>query len=52
MGLGICFGLLFGVVLSVLMDSWAMIGVGVAMGPAFALVPFGQDDEDDEDDKT
>lgn len=39
MAIGIALGLPVGVALSLLLDSWAMIGVGVAFGAAFGAVP-------------
>lgn len=37
--LGIALGLPFGVVLSLLLDNWGMIGVGMAVGVAFGVIP-------------
>ncbi len=39
MAIGIALGVPFGVVLSLLMGSWAMVGVGIALGAAFGAVP-------------
>ena len=39
MAIGIALGIPFGVVLSLLLDNWAMVGVGVALGVAFGLLP-------------
>ena len=38
-GNGMAVGIPFGVVLSLLVDSWAMVGVGVALGVSFRLLP-------------
>lgn len=39
MALGIALGIPFGVVLSLLLDNWGMVGVGVALGVSFGLLP-------------
>jgi hypothetical protein len=39
MATGIALGIPFGVVLSLLWDNWAMVGVGVALGISFGLLP-------------
>lgn len=41
MAIGIALGVPVGVVLSLLLDSWAMIGVGIALGAAFGAIPAG-----------
>lgn len=48
MGMGMALGTSFGVALALVMDNWAMVGVGIAMGAAFAAVPWGNDEGDDE----
>ena len=40
MAMGMALSLPLGVVLSVLLDSWAFLGVGIALGAAFGAVPF------------
>ena len=37
--MGVSLGLAFGVALSLIFDSWALLGVGLALGLAFAAVP-------------
>ncbi|MBD8062345.1 TIGR03750 family conjugal transfer protein [Oceanitalea stevensii] len=54
MAIGIALGLPVGVVLSLLLDNWALIGVGVAFGAAFGAIPAnawskGGDDPADPD---
>ena len=39
MAIGIALGIPFGVVLSLLLDNWGMVGVGVALGVSFGLLP-------------
>jgi hypothetical protein len=39
MATGIALGIPFGVVLSLLLDNWGMMGVGVALGVSFGLLP-------------
>lgn len=39
MAIGVALGVPVGVVLSLLLDNWAMIGVGIALGAAFGAVP-------------
>ncbi|WP_454083581.1 hypothetical protein [Georgenia sp. Marseille-Q6866] len=41
MAIGITLGLPVGVALSLILDNWAMIGVGVAFGAAFGAIPAG-----------
>lgn len=49
LAVGIALGIPFGVALSLVLDNWAFVGVGVAFGVAFGAIPAGgaQDDEDD-----
>lgn len=45
--MGIALGLPFGVVLSLILDNWGLIGVGLALGVAFGAIPVkGEGDED------
>jgi hypothetical protein len=39
MATGIALGIPFGVLLSLLLDNWGMVGVGVALGVSFGLLP-------------
>ena len=39
MAIGIALGIPFGVVISLLLDNWGMVGVGVALGVSFGLLP-------------
>ncbi|PYG02348.1 hypothetical protein SAMN05216184_101821 [Georgenia satyanarayanai] len=49
LAIGVALGVPVGVVLSLLLDNWAFIGVGIALGAAFGAVPAngwstGEDD--------
>jgi hypothetical protein len=39
MAMGIALGTPLGVVLSLLLDNWGMLGVGIALGAAFGAIP-------------
>ena len=42
--MGVVAGLLVGVVVSVVLDNWGMLGVGIALGAAFGAIPPRRDD--------
>jgi hypothetical protein len=52
MALGIALGIPFGVVLSLLLDNWGMVGVGVALGVSFGLLPGSKGSTADSSDAT
>lgn len=39
LALGLAFGTPFGVLLSLLTDNWGLLGVGIALGVAFGVMP-------------
>jgi hypothetical protein len=39
LAMGIALGTPFGVLLSLLLDNWGMLGVGVALGVAYGAIP-------------
>ena len=43
MAMGMAFGVPIGVVVSLLLDSWAFIGVGIALGAAFGAIPSSKE---------
>ncbi|QCW52069.1 DUF4337 domain-containing protein [Nocardioides dongxiaopingii] len=43
LALGVAFGAPIGVVLSLLLDNWALLGVGIALGLVWAVLPSGKD---------
>ena len=48
-GSGMALGMVFGVVMSILLDNWAFIGIGIALSAAFA---YGIGTEASDDDTT
>lgn len=48
-GSGMALGVVFGVVMSILLDNWAFIGIGIALSAAFA---YGIGTEASDDDTT
>lgn len=42
MAIGVALGVPVGVALSLVLDNWAMIGVGIALGAAFGAIPTGR----------
>ncbi|WP_134766546.1 hypothetical protein [Nocardioides sp. 1609] len=43
LALGVALGTPLGVVLSLLLDSWAMLGVGIALGLVWGALPSTKD---------
>jgi hypothetical protein len=43
LALGVALGAPIGVVLSLLLDNWALLGVGIALGLVWAVLPSGKD---------
>ena len=46
LAMGVAMGVPVGVVLSLLLDNWGMLGVGIALGAAFGAIPPRRDDAD------
>jgi hypothetical protein len=42
MAMGMALGTPIGVALSLITDSWAMVGVGIALGAGFGAIPVGR----------
>lgn len=45
--IGIALGLPLGVSLSIVMDNWALLGVGLVMGLTFGVVDWGNSNDDE-----
>lgn len=48
MAMGIAMGVPLGVAISLVLDNWAFIGVGIALGAAFGAVPVSAKDDTDD----
>ncbi|WP_313408016.1 hypothetical protein [Aeromicrobium sp.] len=47
MAVGIALGMPFGVALSLMLDNWGLLGVGLLLGVAYGAIPAGTGDDSD-----
>jgi hypothetical protein len=48
MAIGTALGIPIGVALSLILDNWAMVGVGIALGASFGLLPSSKSSPSEE----